>query len=288
MPVARPLRALLRFTASLMLLMLFVVSVVPCVGSQWLVFGGGLPLFPGWRWLVRLALTRRVCSRWCGPLVVPLVRVLQAMPRVMSPVRMVLVAPVVWVPLVTVWWMESCAMLRTTVQSRVVLPARAPCRVETGESCFWARCARAARRATSPLWANGVLPARAGCRVETGGSGFCARRTTTPLWVNGVLPAGAACRVETGGSGLSARHATTPLWTNGVLPAGAACRVETGSFAFCACRKTSLLWANGVLLARAACRVETGGSCLCACRATSLLCANGVLPARAACRVEMR
>ena len=111
--VARPLRALLRFTASLMLLMLLIVDVGPCVGGQWLVFGGGLPLFPGRRWLVPLALTGRVCSRcrWCGPLMMPLVRVLQAMPRVMSSVRVVLVAPVVWVPLVTVWRMGSCAML---------------------------------------------------------------------------------------------------------------------------------------------------------------------------------
>ena len=86
MPVARPLRALLWFTASLMLLMLLVVGVGPCVGGQWLVFGG---------WLVPLALTGRVCSRWCGLLAMPLVRVLQAMPRVMSWVRVVLVAPVV-------------------------------------------------------------------------------------------------------------------------------------------------------------------------------------------------
>ena len=112
-PVARLLRALLRFTASLMLLMLLVVGVGRCLGGQWLVFGGGLPLFPGGRWLVPLALTGRVGSRcrWCGPLVMPLVRVLQAMPRVMSSVRVVLVAPVVWVPLVTVSWMGSCAML---------------------------------------------------------------------------------------------------------------------------------------------------------------------------------
>ena len=51
-PVARPLRALLRFMASSMLLMLLVVGVGPYVGRQWLVFGGGLPLFPGGRWLV--------------------------------------------------------------------------------------------------------------------------------------------------------------------------------------------------------------------------------------------
>ena len=111
MPVARPLWALLRFNAILMLLMLLLVGVGPCVGSQWLVFRGGLPLFPGGRWLVPLALTGRVCSRWCGSQVMPLVRVLQAMPRVMSWVRVVLVAPVVWVPQVPVWWMASCAML---------------------------------------------------------------------------------------------------------------------------------------------------------------------------------
>ena len=113
MPVARPLRALLRFTVSLMLLMLralLVVDVGLCVGGQWLVFRVGLPLLPGGRWLVPLALTGRVCSRWCGPLVMPLVRVLQVMPRVMSSVRPVSVAPVVWVPLVMVWWMASCAM----------------------------------------------------------------------------------------------------------------------------------------------------------------------------------
>ena len=112
-PVARPLQALLRFTASLMLLMLLVVGVGPCVGGQWLVFRGGLPLFPGGRWQDPLALTGRVCSRcrWCGPQVMPLVRVLQAMPRGMSSVRVVLVAPVVWVPLVTAWWMGPCALL---------------------------------------------------------------------------------------------------------------------------------------------------------------------------------
>ena len=86
MPVARPLRALLRFTASLILLTLLVVGVGPCVGGQWLVFGG-----------------------WS--LVIPFVRVLQAMSWVMSSVRVVLVAPLVWVPLVTVWWMGSCVML---------------------------------------------------------------------------------------------------------------------------------------------------------------------------------
>ena len=101
MPVVRSLRALLWFTASLMLLMLLVVGVGLRVGGQWLVFWGG-------RWLVPLALTGRVCSRWCGPPVMPLVRVVQAMPRVMSWVRVVLVAPVVWVPLVTAWWMARC------------------------------------------------------------------------------------------------------------------------------------------------------------------------------------
>ena len=101
MPVVGSLRALLWFTASLMWLMLRVVGVGLCVGGQWLVFGGGHRLVP-------LALTGRVCSRWCGPLVMPLVTVLQAMRRVMSWVRVVLVAPVVWVPLVTAWWMARC------------------------------------------------------------------------------------------------------------------------------------------------------------------------------------
>ena len=86
MPMARPLRALLRFTASLMLLTLLVMGVGPCVGGQWLVFGA-------------------------GSLVMPLLRVLQAMSRVMSSVRVVLVALLVRVPLVTVWWMGSSAML---------------------------------------------------------------------------------------------------------------------------------------------------------------------------------
>ena len=98
MPVVRSLRALLWFTASLMLLMLLVVGVGLCVGGQWPVFGGG-------RWLVPVALSTRVCSRWRGLLVMLLVRVVQAMPRVASWPRVVLVAPVVWVPLVTAWWM---------------------------------------------------------------------------------------------------------------------------------------------------------------------------------------
>ena len=101
MPVVRSLRALLWFKASLMLLMLLVVGVCLCVGSQWPVFGGG-------RWLVSVALSGRVCSRWCGLLVMLLVRVVQAMPRMVSVVRVVLVAPVVWVPLVTAWWMAPC------------------------------------------------------------------------------------------------------------------------------------------------------------------------------------
>ena len=101
MPVMRSLRALLWFTASLMLLMLLVVGVGLCVGGQWLMFGGG-------RWLVSFVLTVRVCGRWCGPLVMLLLRVVQAMPQVMSWVRMVLVAPVVWVPLVTARWMAFC------------------------------------------------------------------------------------------------------------------------------------------------------------------------------------
>ena len=51
MPMARPLRALLRFTASLMLLMLLVVGLGPCVGGQWLVFGGCLCSRAGAGWL---------------------------------------------------------------------------------------------------------------------------------------------------------------------------------------------------------------------------------------------
>ena len=66
MPVVRSLRALLWFTASLMLLMLLVVDVGLCVGGQWPVFGGG-------RWLASVALSGRVCSRWCGLLVMLLV-----------------------------------------------------------------------------------------------------------------------------------------------------------------------------------------------------------------------
>ena len=73
MPVVRSLRALLWFTASLMLLMLVVVGVGLCVGGKWLVFGGG-------RWLVSVALSGTVCSRWCGLLVMLLVRVVQANP----------------------------------------------------------------------------------------------------------------------------------------------------------------------------------------------------------------
>ena len=101
MPVVRSLRALLWFTAFLMLLMLLVVGVGLCVDGQWPVFGGG-------RWLVSVAPSGRVCSRWCGLLVMLLVKVVQAMPRVVLWVRVVLVAPVVWVPLVTVWWMAPC------------------------------------------------------------------------------------------------------------------------------------------------------------------------------------
>ena len=86
MPVVRSLRALLWFTASLMLLMLLVVGVGLCVGCQWPVFGVG-------RWLVPVPLSGRLCSRWRGLLVMLLVRV---------------VPPVVWVPLVTAWWMAPC------------------------------------------------------------------------------------------------------------------------------------------------------------------------------------
>ena len=86
MPVVRSLRALLWFTASLMLLMPLVVGVGLCVGRQWPVFGVG-------RWLVPVALSGRVCSRRRRLLVMLLVRV---------------VPPVVWVPLVTAWWMAPC------------------------------------------------------------------------------------------------------------------------------------------------------------------------------------
>ena len=103
MPVVRSLRALLWFTASLMLLMLLVVGLGLCVGGQWPVLGGG-------RWLVPVALSGRVCSRWRGLLGMLLVRVGQAMPPVASSARVVLVAPVVWVPLVTAWWMAPCGL----------------------------------------------------------------------------------------------------------------------------------------------------------------------------------
>ena len=86
MPLVRSLRALLWFTASLMLLMLLVVGVGLGMGCHWVVLGGG-------RWLVPVALSGRVCSRWRGLLVMLLVRA---------------VPPVVWVPLVTAWWMASC------------------------------------------------------------------------------------------------------------------------------------------------------------------------------------
>ena len=66
--------------------MLLVVGVGLCVGCQWPVFGAR-------RWLVPVALSGRVCSRWRGLLVMLLVRV---------------VPPVVWVLLVTAWWMAPC------------------------------------------------------------------------------------------------------------------------------------------------------------------------------------
>ena len=54
--------------------MVYGVSVVADAAGGWCgsVFGGG-------RWLVPVALSRRVCSRWCGLLVLPLVRVVHAM-----------------------------------------------------------------------------------------------------------------------------------------------------------------------------------------------------------------
>ena len=80
---------------------MLMVGVGLCVGGQWPVFGSG-------RWLVPVALSGRVCSRWRELLVMLFPRVLQAMPRVASWARVVLVAPVVWVPLVTAWWMVPC------------------------------------------------------------------------------------------------------------------------------------------------------------------------------------
>ena len=114
MPVVRALRAMVRFTVSLVLLMLRALLVGPCVGGQRLVFWPGPPLFLGRRWSVAWALTVSVRPRWCGPLVMPMVRVLQVMLRLMSSVRGVWVGPVVatvWVLLLMLWWMASRAML---------------------------------------------------------------------------------------------------------------------------------------------------------------------------------
>ena len=99
MLVVRSLRAVLWFMASLMLLILLVVGVGLCVGCQWPVFGGG-------RWLVPVALSGRVCSRWRGLLVMLLVRV---------------VPLVVWVPLVTVWWKRPVVGLVARVLLLMVL-----------------------------------------------------------------------------------------------------------------------------------------------------------------------
>ena len=66
MSVVRSLWAPLWFTASRTLLMLLVVGVGLCVGGQRLVFRGG-------RWPVPVALSGRVCSRWCCLLVMLLV-----------------------------------------------------------------------------------------------------------------------------------------------------------------------------------------------------------------------
>ena len=66
MSVVRSLWAPLWFTASRTLLTLLVVGVGLCVGGQRLVFRGG-------RWPVSVALSGRVCSRWCGLLVMLLV-----------------------------------------------------------------------------------------------------------------------------------------------------------------------------------------------------------------------
>ena len=66
MPVVRLLWALLWFTASLTLLMLLVVGVGLCVRGQ-------RPVFRGERWPVSVALSGRVCNRWCGLLLMLLV-----------------------------------------------------------------------------------------------------------------------------------------------------------------------------------------------------------------------
>ena len=66
MSVVRSLSPPLWFTASRTLLMLLVVGVGLCVGGQRLVFRGG-------RWPLSVALSGRVCSRWCGLLVMLLV-----------------------------------------------------------------------------------------------------------------------------------------------------------------------------------------------------------------------
>ena len=76
-PMVRSLRALVWCTASPMLPMLLVVGVGLCLGGRWPVFGGG-------RWLVPMALSGRVCSRWCRLLVLALVRVVPAMLRVVA------------------------------------------------------------------------------------------------------------------------------------------------------------------------------------------------------------
>ena len=65
-PVVRSLWALLWFTASLTLLKLLVVGVGLCVGGQ-------RPVSRGGRLPVSVALSGRVCSRWCRLLVMLLV-----------------------------------------------------------------------------------------------------------------------------------------------------------------------------------------------------------------------
>ena len=90
--------------------MIYGVSDVADAAGGWCgsVCGWSVACVRGGRWLVPVALSGRVCSRWCGLLVMLLMRVVQAMPRVVSCVRVVLVAPVVWVLLVTAWWMAPC------------------------------------------------------------------------------------------------------------------------------------------------------------------------------------
>ena len=90
--------------------MVYGVSDVVDAAGGWCgsVCGWSVACVRGWVLAGPVALSGRVCSRWRGLLVMLLVRVVQAMPRVASWARLVLVAPVLWVPLVTARWMAPC------------------------------------------------------------------------------------------------------------------------------------------------------------------------------------